>query len=73
MVFVVGVLFLGVFFDVFVVRYCGVVGVMGKMSMYVLVVCFSKYDSSHGVCKLGVGFVWLCMHIIDVRYGSIYW
>ena len=40
--------------------------------MCALVVCFSACISSRGVCRLGVGFVWLIMHIIDVSDGSTY-
>jgi hypothetical protein len=37
------------------------------------VVCSSTCASSWGVCKVVVGLVWLCMHIIDVSDGSTYW
>ena len=42
------------------------------MSMCVLVVCFSTCDSLCGVCRLCVGFVWLCILINDVSDGSTY-
>lgn len=48
-------------------RCCGFDGV----NVYVCVSgCFSMCGSSHGVCELGVGFVWLYMHIIDVSDDS---
>ena len=56
-----GVLFLGACFHVFenLMRKCGVVVLMGYVSMCVLVMCFNTCGSSCGVCRLVVGFVWL--------------
>ena len=42
------------------------------MSICVLVVCFSICDSSRGVCRMCVGFIWLCIQIIDVSDGYTY-
>ena len=38
-----------------------------------VVVCFSMYARSCGVCKWCVGLVCPCMHIIEVSDGSTYW
>ena len=40
---------------------------MGTVSMCVLIVFIRIWCSSCGVCWVVVKFVWLCMHIIDVR------
>ena len=45
------------------------VGLMGYVSMCVLFVFCRTWCSACGVCKLVVGCVWLCTHIIDVREG----
>ena len=49
------------------------VGLMGCMSMCVLSVLLRTFCSSSGVCRFVVGCDWLCMQIIDVRVGSVYW
>jgi hypothetical protein len=48
------------------------VGLMGKVSMCVLMVCSSTCASSCGVLKFVVRLVWLCMHNIVVSEGSTY-
>ncbi len=65
----VGMLVLGEVFHVGenLIWYCGIVGLIGWVSICVFVVCFSMYASSRGVCRSCVGLVWLCTHIIDVR------
>jgi hypothetical protein len=42
---------------------------LGYVSMYVLIVLFKSYCSSCGICEFVVRFIWLCLHIIDVKDG----
>ena len=68
-----GVLALGASFhalEIFTLYFAGV-GLMGYVSICVLIVFCRTCCSSCGVCKFGVRFVWLCTHIIDVREGSM--
>lgn len=47
-------------------------GLDGYVSIWMLIVVFRTLYSSFGVCRLLVGLVWLCMHIIEVVVGSTY-
>ena len=46
---------------------------MGKVFIYVLVVCSNTCASSCGVLRFIVGLDWLCMHIMVVSEGSTDW
>ena len=41
--------------------------------MCVFVVLFKTLCNLCGVCKFVVGFIWLCMHMMDVIDGFVYW
>ena len=45
--------------------------------MYVSICVFNilvrTFCNSCGVCRIIVGSDWLCMQIIDVSVGSVYW
>ncbi len=41
--------------------------------MWVFVVCFRTCCSVCGVWTFGVRVVWLCIQMIDVSDGSVYW
>ena len=67
----VGALVLGASFhalEIFTWYFVGV-GLMGYVSMCVLIVLCRTCCSVCGVCKFVVGCTWLCTHIIDAREG----
>ena len=46
---------------------------MREVIKRVLIVISNIFVSSFGICRFIVGLFWLCMHIMDVSDGSMYW
>ena len=53
--------------------YCAWVGFMWCVSICVVVIFFSMFCSSSEIFGFGISVVWLCMQMMDMSDGSVYW